>query len=251
MPYADNQGVRIHYRVEGTGSPLVLQHGFTQSIEDWYDCGYVDALNSDHRVILVDARGHGDSGKPHEPEAYRLENRVGDVVAVLDALVIEKADFWGYSMGGWIGFGLAEFAPKRIDRLVIGGQHPYARNMEGFRQIIRDGLAQGPGAFVAAAERMVGMLPPRYKARLREADLNAFLAIAQDREGLEAGLSRITMPCCLYAGEADPMFSEVKQASRLVVTEKFFSLAGLDHLQGFVRSDLVLPHVRAFLRRAA
>jgi hypothetical protein len=43
MPYADNQGVRIHYKVEGSGLPLVLQHGFTQSVEDWYECGYVEA----------------------------------------------------------------------------------------------------------------------------------------------------------------------------------------------------------------
>ena len=49
MPYADNQGVRIHYQVEGDGPPLVLQHGFLQSIEDWHECGYVDALKGDYR----------------------------------------------------------------------------------------------------------------------------------------------------------------------------------------------------------
>jgi len=64
MPYADNQGVRIHYQIEGLGHPLVLQHGFTESIEDWYECGYVDALRRDYRLILVDARGHGKSDKP-------------------------------------------------------------------------------------------------------------------------------------------------------------------------------------------
>jgi pimeloyl-ACP methyl ester carboxylesterase len=42
MPYADNKGVRIHYQVEGAGRPLVLQHGFTESIEDWSERGYVD-----------------------------------------------------------------------------------------------------------------------------------------------------------------------------------------------------------------
>ena len=40
MPYADNNKVRVHYRVEGSsGRPLVLQHGFTESIEDWSDAG--------------------------------------------------------------------------------------------------------------------------------------------------------------------------------------------------------------------
>jgi pimeloyl-ACP methyl ester carboxylesterase len=83
MPYTDNRGVRVHYRIEGAGPPLVLQHGFTQSVEDWYECGYVDALSRDYRLILVDARGHGGSDKPHDSSTYPLEKRVSDVVAVM------------------------------------------------------------------------------------------------------------------------------------------------------------------------
>src|ERR1700726_2295119 len=104
MPYTGNQGVRIHYRIEGAGLPLVLQHGFTRSLEDWKSCGYIARLKSDYQVILIDARGHGQSDKPRDPEAYRLEKRVGDVVvAVLNDLGIGKAHYWGYSMGGWLG----------------------------------------------------------------------------------------------------------------------------------------------------
>src|SRR5215831_14546262 len=149
MPYIDNDGVRIHYQVEGEGPPLVLQHGFSESVVDWYEAGYVDALRSDYRLVLIDARGHGASDKPHDPDAYELERRVADVVAVLDGLAIEKAVFWGYSMGGWIGFGAAKYARQRIRALVIGGQHPYARSMEPLRLIIRRGLAEGSETFVA------------------------------------------------------------------------------------------------------
>ena len=46
MPYAQNQGVRIHYQTEGAGPPLVLQHGFTDSLESWYELGYVEALQN-------------------------------------------------------------------------------------------------------------------------------------------------------------------------------------------------------------
>jgi pimeloyl-ACP methyl ester carboxylesterase len=77
MPYADNGGVRIHYQVEGEGPALVLQHGFTESTVDWYESGYVKALRTDYRLILVDARGHGASDKPHDPDAYVLDRRVG------------------------------------------------------------------------------------------------------------------------------------------------------------------------------
>ncbi len=70
MPYADHQGIRIHYQVEGEGPPLVLQHGFTQSIQDWYRAGYVDALKPAYQLILIDARGHGGSEKLYDRGLY-------------------------------------------------------------------------------------------------------------------------------------------------------------------------------------
>lgn len=95
MPYVDSQGVRIHYKTEGEGPPLVLHHGFASSSEAWRQFGYVLALCRDNRCILLDARGHGASDKPHAPDAYALPNRVADVVAVLAALKIPKANFLG------------------------------------------------------------------------------------------------------------------------------------------------------------
>jgi pimeloyl-ACP methyl ester carboxylesterase len=91
MPYATNQNVRIHDQGEGEGPPLVLQHGFSNSLESWYDAGYVHALRPDYRLILIDARGHGASDKPHDPDAYALQRRAGDIVAVLDHLHLAHA----------------------------------------------------------------------------------------------------------------------------------------------------------------
>ena len=93
MPFVTNQGVRIHYQVEGEGPPLVLQHGLTQSMKRWYMAGYVDALKPSYQLALVDARGHGASDKPHDPAAYTLPLQVGDIVAVLDDLHLSKAHF--------------------------------------------------------------------------------------------------------------------------------------------------------------
>jgi pimeloyl-ACP methyl ester carboxylesterase len=112
MPYVDSQGVRIHYEVEGVGPPLVLQHGFSDSLQTWYELGYVDGLKADRRLILVDARGHGASEKPHEPEAYKPESNAADVVSVLTDLGISRTDFFGYSMSGWIAFAMAQYAPS-------------------------------------------------------------------------------------------------------------------------------------------
>ncbi len=66
MAYASNRGVRIHYQVEGDGPPLVLQHGLFWSVAGWSRVGYVDALKPHYRLILIDARGHGVSDKPHD-----------------------------------------------------------------------------------------------------------------------------------------------------------------------------------------
>src|SRR5262245_20961152 len=72
--YFDSKGVRIRYVDEGTGEPVVLIHGHTSNIEvSWIDTGVLPILAKHHRVVALDLRGHGKSGKPHEPEAYGAE----------------------------------------------------------------------------------------------------------------------------------------------------------------------------------
>jgi pimeloyl-ACP methyl ester carboxylesterase len=118
MPYAINDGVRIHYKVEGTGFPLVIQHGFTDSMETWYEVGYVDAVKGKRQLILVDARGHGQSDKPHSTSAYGKKVHVEDILAVLHDLKIDRADYWGFSMGARIGFAMAQYASHRARSMI-------------------------------------------------------------------------------------------------------------------------------------
>src|SRR5215470_4639807 len=86
------------------------------------------------------------------------------------------------------------------------------------------------------------------KERLVSADLEAYLALAQDRPGLEHILPTLLMPCCLYAGELDPIYPEVEACSRFIPEVTFFSLPSLSHCEAFARSELVLPRVTAFLK---
>ena len=95
MPYATGSGVRIHYDVVGSGPPLVLHPGFAQSGADWASAGYVDVLKGQYTLVLIDPRGQGASDKPHETAMYGPDARVADVLAVLDALGIDRAHFWG------------------------------------------------------------------------------------------------------------------------------------------------------------
>lgn len=249
MPYADNNGVRIHYQVEGGGLPLVLQHGFTQSAKRWYVHGYVDALKSDYQLILVDARGHGQSDKPHNPDSYDVSLMVGDVVAVLDALHLDKGHFWGYSMGGWIGFGMAKYALERVHTFILGGMHPYGRQLPPGSQL--DG--SDPEAFVNAFTRRLGIdpsaMPPEIREELFANDFQALAAAQQDFPSIAEMIPTLTMPCLLYAGENDATYySKARECAQQLPHATFFSLPGLDHAAAFRESGLVLPQVTKFLR---
>ena len=249
MPYAHNQGIRIYYEVEGEGPPLVLLHGLSGSFEQWHQAGYVEALKSDNQLILIDARGHGASDKPHDPEAYKMALRVSDVIAVLDDLNINKAHYLGYSMGGWIGWGIAKYAPERFHSLIIGGADPYERDPEEpnfWLELFKKGM----DAYLAALEPMFGKRwTPEGKAMALANDLEALIALTSVRErlGFEDILPTITMPCLLFVGEAAGEYAGAKECIKHMPNATFVSLPGLDHIEACFRIDLVLPHIRKFL----
>lgn len=245
MPYADNRGCRIRYEVKGEGPPLVLQHGFTQNLERWRQRGYVEALESRFRLILIDARGHGASDKPHDWAAYAWPVFVEDVVAVLDSLGLERVLYWGYSMGGGIGFGLAKHFPQRLNGLVIGGAHADRYSLGPTLGGV-DGT--DPEAFVAKFEALIGSrLVPEFRSQLLASDTQALAAAAQDRPSMEDALSGLTLPCLLYAGDKDPFFAKAQVSAQRVPGATFVALPGLGHAEAFIRSDLVLPHFERFV----
>ena len=247
MPHVYNQGVRIHYQVKGEGRPLVLQHGFTDSLESWYEMGYVDALKNDYKLIAVDARGHGASDKPHEPTAYTHERHVADLVAVLDALTLPTAHFFGYSMGGRIGFALAKYAPTRFSSFIIGGATPYQVNRERWLQMIK----RGPESLVAAWD---GAVSPALRARLLANDIEAMAASwvgRMENSDLEDVLPTMRKPCLVLVGEADGAYPRVKECATHMPNVMFVSFPGLKHSETFFHSDLVLPHVMRFLATVA
>jgi len=246
MPFANNNGTKIHYEVEGTGPPLILQHGTTGSWEDWAEFGYAQSLREQYRLILIDARGHGVSDKPHDPAAYDLALRAADVVSVLDDLGIPKANFFGYSLGGYIGFGMAKHAPERLSSLILGGAHPYEEDMQPFRAA----MPREADAFMASMEQVYGPnLTPALRDRLRSNDLQALAVMTQDRPSMAGMLPKMTMPCLLFVGEADPRLARVRQCAAALRKATLFTLPGKDHVGAFVASGLVLPHVQAFLAK--
>jgi len=258
MPYANNNGVKIHYEVEGSGPPLILQHGFSDSLESWYDLGYVEALKRNYGLILVDARGHGESDKPHDTGYYRPEITASDYVKILDDLNIQKVHYWGYSMGVQYFLScIVEYASSRICSVIMGGGIPYELKQtkteedetHKFSHPMLDMVEKGPEAWVALIEQGGVKLPDKTRACWLRNDLKALLA--SQRAAWEwqrrDSLPRIDVPCLVYVGEADGSFRKANEAVKVMSESTFISIPGLNHIQGYLRSDLVLPHVKKFL----
>ena len=253
MPYTDNNGVRIHYHVEGEGTPLVLQHGLTSSVLRWYEFGFVDALKNDYRLLLIDARGHGDSDKPYDADAYDQKAMASDVVAVLDAESIDKAHYMGYSMGGSIGFAIAEAFADRFHSLIIGGMHPYPLDAVGLEDRIKRIRAGGMEGYVADMENGGDAISAERKAQLLANDPEAIIGASLgliNRPDMSPVLPTMTMPCLVYCGDSDGLHVGAAECVKHMPNVAWVSLPDLDHTLAMERSELVLPHVREFLRES-
>ncbi|MCY4577784.1 MAG: alpha/beta hydrolase [Chloroflexi bacterium] len=247
MPYFDNNGVRIHYQVDGRGAPMVLMHGTSGSVGDWYENGWVSGLKDDYQLILIDHRGHGYSDKPHDPDSYSLELSVSDVFGVLDELGIERASYLGYSMGGYIGFGLAKCAPERLDALVIGAAHPYERSMAATRKPFTRSMAVYLKLSLGGASD--SSESDWYRVRKQANDLKALHALTKDRPDNSDIIPTMSMPCFVYVGEDDTMYEDIKHCAQQMPDAEFLSVPGLDHGQMNRESQQVLPQLKKFLAR--
>ena len=123
MPSFHNGDVEIAYLDEGEGDPIVLVHGFASTKNvNWVYPTWVSELKKNRcRVIALDNRGHGDSAKLYDPEAYHIGTMAGDVAALMDHLKIERADIMGYSLGSRMTALLALNQPQRLRSAIFGG----------------------------------------------------------------------------------------------------------------------------------
>ena len=116
-------GVRIAYDVAGSGAPIVLVHGFASDrVQNWRAPGWYQTLNdAGCQVIALDCRGHGESGKPHDPKFYGHDIMTNDVIAVMHAVGLTQSALMGYSMGGYLSMSLLLRHPELFTKVVIAG----------------------------------------------------------------------------------------------------------------------------------
>ena len=259
MKFATNpdDGVRIAYELVGKGAPLLLFHGSLASRSLWSALGYVDAMRDENELILVDARGHGDSEKPTTMDAYAMERLVGDVLAVLDDCGLAQTAYLGYSLGGRVGFGVAIEAPERVCALIIGGAS-YRPQTGALDRIFFPGFVdaiemEGVGtALDRWSERLGHAIDPAVRQALLRNDPRALVPYLRqwDRElGFdETALSRLQLPVLLFAGEHDhERLVDSRAAETILPSAELFVLADSDHESAPRQVDEVVRHVRLLL----
>jgi pimeloyl-ACP methyl ester carboxylesterase len=219
MPYATNgrDGRRVYLEDEGgDGAPVVLHGGLLDSVADLRESDIARTLPADEfRLIYVDHRGLGRSDKPYDAKAYAMPRRVGDAVAVLDQLGIERAHFVGKSWGGRLCFGIGEHAPERVLSLVISGNQPYAWPDSPLVRVVTEGLAAGRDEgsvepLVRAFEDFWGVrFPDAQRARWLDNDpaaLAAAWSAAMAEGAISEDLKRWRVPCLIFIGAGDADF---------------------------------------------
>src|SRR3954470_21760561 len=127
-------GVELAVLDEGEGPAVLLLHGFPDSSALWRH-QIPRLVDAGFRVLAPDLRGFGASDRPSNVSAYRMEVLVGDVLGILDAHRVERADVVGHDWGSALGWAMAAFAPARVrtfTALSVG--HPAGYFTDGLRQ---------------------------------------------------------------------------------------------------------------------
>jgi len=222
----------LNYHVEerGTGTPVIMLHGFTGSTEIWRPL--INKLEQAFRVITIDLPGHGQTDAPPETTRYRMELVADDLAGLLDRLQATPAHWLGYSMGGRLALYLACRLPQLVRSLILesaspGIIDPYERKARVeqdaslAQRIEREGIAR----FVDHWQSIPlfdtqKRLPEEIRSALRSQRLkNSAAGLANSLRGMGTGaqpelwseLGSLKMPVLLITGEDDRKFTSINR----------------------------------------
>ncbi|MFL5102133.1 MAG: alpha/beta fold hydrolase [Xanthobacteraceae bacterium] len=231
MPSFHNGPVEIAYLDEGEGEPIVLVHGFasTKNVNWVYPTWVSELKKSGRRVVALDNRGHGESGKLYDPEAYHVPTMAGDVTALMDHLGIERADVMGYSLGSRMMAWLAQSQPQRLRSAILGG--------------IGIGLIEGggPGENVAEAleaNSLDDVTDPvgrtfRAFADQTRSDRRALAACLRGSRRLmtREQAAAISLPVLIAVGTKDEIAGSAEALGKIIPGAEVLNIPNRDHMR--------------------
>lgn len=270
-------GLRYHVEAFGQGDPLLLLHGFTGNVRSWAGLaatlgrrrdGETIAGGLGRRGIAVDLPGHGRTELSPDPARYRMESVTADLIALLDALEIARADVLGYSMGGRVALHLALAAPGRVGRVVLESASPgIADEVErAARRAADEALAhrlekEGLEAFITywnALPLFAGRqsLPTSVREDLRRQQLAGSAAgLAASLRGMGAGVPEPLWErlgeieeALIVVGEQDEKYVEIGRRMAAVMTQATLAIIpGAGHTPHLERPDAFGDLVERYL----
>jgi pimeloyl-ACP methyl ester carboxylesterase len=245
--YVDVNGLHMYFEDRGDGSPLVLLHGGMLGIELSF-ADLIPDLVTRHRVIAVEAQGHGrtaDIDRPITPAAL-----ASDVVGLLDHLGLDRAHVLGHSLGAATALELAVSYPDRVRSVVPASA---SVRMEGMHEDLTDPARQATSTRMPTQQDFAAMQETYARLSPHPDHFDDFLASlsqsAADLQGWsDEQLAAITAPVLLVLGDRD--FVTVEHGALMLELIPGASLAvlpGTTHMEVTRRSDLLLPMLAAFL----
>lgn len=231
MQYFESDGLRLAYRVEGEGSPILLVHGFASTHQvNWVATSWSRTLiEAGYRVIMADGRGHGASDKPHDAADYALEAMAGDVVALLDHLGEPGADLMGYSMGGMVSLVAAATYPERFDHVIAAGVGERLLDKDKKSTAVVEALLTDDPASIANPTAKLFRTFADQNNQDREALALCFEAVRADFP--DELLSQITRPTLIVAGETDDQAGPAVPLAARIPEGRAFVVPKRDHMK--------------------
>jgi len=238
--FTTSDGVKIHYLVQGKGTPVILIHGYTGSAQgNWFSNGIAEALAKNHMVVAIDCRNHGKSDKPQPMGPGRAE----DVIEMMDHLKIQKAHFHGYSMGGGIVGRLMALIPERFLTAGFGGSGIPEVDPEWRAKVPKDKEGRDPLEDEASAKLRtrraadLGMTVEELQKQQQQrqeqqrAALQAATAAGRPQPaGPQLDLTKITFPVLAINGEFDHPLQKTVRLHRELRNFTNVVLPGKSHL---------------------
>src|SRR5436190_15121442 len=240
--FFDSDGVRIRYIEQGQGTPVVLIHGYTGNADRHFvNSGVFGNLAADYRVIALDCRGHGKSGKPTDPKAYGRE-MAQDIVRLMTHLNIPRAHVVGYSMGAILAGYLLTTDADRFLSATFVGYHPVwkwtADDDREAEATARDLESDTPFRSLILAVSPRDAPPPEDEIRR----LSQTLAAANDPKALaaynrgrralvvaETQLASVRVPMLGIIGSADPSVGTMQDLKKVVPALPVVVIDGAAH----------------------
>lgn len=189
-------GMQTYYEITGEGDPLVVLHGAYMTISSMGEI--IPMLAKTHQVIAVELQGHGRTNDIDRPITY--PNLADDIAAFMDAIDVEKADVFGYSMGAAAALQLAIRHPEKVDQLVTAS---VAYDISGWQPAFTDFIPQ------MSADMFVGTpMEEEYKKLAVNKDgfpalVEKLIALEKEPMAWEADVKALKIPVLIIAGDAD------------------------------------------------